>query len=108
MQHSSRYVRTFPWQAATMAERWFKWRWDESRGDENDHWGPSTWLFEVDADSWPLRQIEVYDAGPILRYGPDHHRDEYGGLGQARLDESENWPEGEITADEFEAAWTDD
>lgn len=91
-----------------MASRWVKWRWEESRGDENDHWGPSTWLFEVDADSWPLRQIEIYDAGPTLRYGPDHDEDEYGGLGQARLDESENWPRGEITADEFEAAWADD
>lgn len=89
-----------------MGSRWFKWRWDESRGDEHDRWGPSTWLFEVDADSWPLRQIEVYDAGPTLRYGPGHDKDEYGHLGQARLDESENWPQGEITADEFEAAWT--
>ena len=90
-----------------MARRWFKWRWEESRGDENDHWGPSTWLFEVDADSWPLRQIAIYDAGPTLRYGPDRNEDEYGRLGLGRLDESENWPQGEITAAEFEAIWTD-
>jgi hypothetical protein len=68
---------------------------------------PSTWFFEVDADSWPLRQVEIYDDGPTLRYGPEHDEDEYGSLGQARLNESESWPQGEITASEFEAAWTD-
>ncbi len=90
-----------------LASRWFRWRWDESRGDEYGHWGPLTWLFEVDADSWPLRQIEIYDAGPSLRYGPDHDEIEYGFLGKARLDEAENWPLDEITANEFEAAWID-
>lgn len=90
-----------------MARRWFKWRWEESRGDAYDHWGASTWLFEVDADSLPQRQIEIYDAGPTLRYGPHLDEDEYGFLGRARLDESQNWPNGEITADEFEEAWTD-
>ena len=90
-----------------MARRCFRWRWEESRGDEHDHWGASTWLFEVDADSRPLRQIEIYDAGPTLRYGPDHAEDEYGFLSRSRLDESARWPLGEVTADEFEAAWTD-
>lgn len=65
-------------------------------------------MFEVDQNAWPLRQIEIYDDGPTLCYGSDHHEDEYGRLGQARLDESEKWPRGEITVDEFEAAWTND
>lgn len=90
-----------------MARRWFKWRWEEPRDDEHAYWGPSTWLFEVDSDSWPLRQIEIYDAGPTLHYGPGHDEDEYGFLRKARLDESENWPQGEITSDDFEAAWAE-
>lgn len=38
----------------------------------------------------------------------EHYEDEYGYLGQARLNESDSWLQGEITAAEFEAAWTDD
>ena len=91
-----------------MGRRWFSRRWEESRGDENDHWGPSSWLFEVNADAWPVRQIEIYDSGPTLRYAPDHIEDEYGCLGQGPLDQSGNWPLGEITAAQFEEAWSDE
>jgi len=92
-----------------MANRWVKFRWQESRGDQYAHWGPSTWFLEVDADTWPVRQVEVYDSGPSLRYGPGHEEDEYGALGQARVsDADDNWPFVWISSDEFEAAWRDD
>lgn len=55
----------------------------ESRGDEFDAWGHSVWYFEVDNDGRPVRQIEVYDTGPVLRYRPGHEEDQYGALGQA-------------------------
>jgi hypothetical protein len=85
--------------------RFFRRRWDESRGDEFDDWGPATYLFEVDVDMWPTQQIEVYDFGPILRYGPEHVEDEHGGLGEVRLDELEDWSEWEMSAIEFERVW---
>ena len=85
--------------------RFFCRRWDEPRGDEFDGWGCATYLFETGEDGWPVRQIEVYDAGPVLRYGPEHLEDRFGGLGQGRLDEFEDWAGWEITAEEFERRW---
>lgn len=86
--------------------RWFRRRWLESRGDDFAVWGAATFYFEVGPDGWPERQIEIYDDGPTLRYGPEHPEDDYGGLGQARLDEFEEWTEWAITKDQFTAAWT--
>ena len=69
-------------------------------------WGHSVWYFEVDADGWPIRQIEVYDVGPVIRYGPEHEEDRYGGLGQASLDDSgEDWSPYAITRGAFERVW---
>jgi hypothetical protein len=87
-------------------DRFYRRRWDEPRGDEFDGWGRSLWYFEVDADGWPVRQIEVYDAGPALRYGPEHEEDRYGSLGQASLyDSEEDWSPYVITRDTFERVW---
>lgn len=91
----------------TVSARYFRRRWEEPRGDRYDAWGHSTWYFETGTDGWPTRQIEVYDAGPTLRYGPDLEEDEYGGLGLCQLDELEDWTPWAITADDFEAAWND-
>jgi hypothetical protein len=33
-----------------MDDRFYRRRWDESRGDEFDAWGHSVWYFEVDND----------------------------------------------------------
>jgi hypothetical protein len=45
------------------------------------------------------------DAGHVLRYGPRHNEDRYGGLGQASLyDSDEDWSTFEITNTEFERA----
>lgn len=43
--------------------------------------------------------------GPVLRYGPEHVEDAYGGLGQCSLDELEDWTRWGIPATEFEQAW---
>lgn len=53
----------------------------------------------------PTRQIEIYDAGPTLRYGPDHTEDDCGQLSQATLDGPEDWTPWGISREEFEAAW---
>jgi hypothetical protein len=86
--------------------RFYRRRWDESRGDEFDAWGPSVWYFEVDDDGWLVRQVEVYDTGPVLRYGPGQEEDQYGGLGQVSLDDhKEDWSRFVITRDVFERVW---
>ena len=88
-----------------MAVRYFGRGWDESRGDAFDSWGPAVYYFEVSDDGRLTRQVETYEAGPTLRYGPEREEDEHGRLGQARVEEFEDWAAWEITADEFERAW---
>jgi hypothetical protein len=89
-----------------MPSRFFRRPWDESRGDDFDGWGHSVWYFEVGEDGWLIRQIEAYDSGPVLRYGPGHEEDEYGCLGQASLDDSEgDWSRYTIAPDSFEHVW---
>jgi hypothetical protein len=76
------------------------------RGDEFDSWDHSVWYFEVDDSGYPIRQVEVYDAGPVLRYGPGHEEDQYGGLGYRSLDDAdEDWSLFLITRDAFERIW---
>lgn len=53
-----------------------------------------------------VRQIEVYERGPVLRYGPGYDEDQFGGLGQASLDDpDEDWSPFVITRTTFEDAW---
>ena len=89
-----------------MPNRFFRRRWDETRGDEFDGWGRSVSYFEVSDDGWPVRQIEVYDVGRVLRYRTGHEDDRYGGLCQASLfDSDEDWSRFEITDGEFDKVW---
>ncbi len=85
--------------------RYYRRRWNATRGDEFDSWGAATYYFEVGKDGWPTRQVEVYDASQVLRYGPGHEEDEYGQLGRARLDELEDWAPWAVSQDDFEEAW---
>jgi len=79
-------------------------RWMEARGDKYDAWGTSWWHFEVGTDGWVTRQIEQYDSGMRLRYGPAHEADEFGGLAQAALALSD--PEYvSISQQEFDTLW---
>lgn len=81
-------------------------RWNESRGDEFDSWGKSWWYFEVEIDGAVVRQIEQYDAGIVLKYGPTHSEDNYGFLSYQPLDMTE--PEWEsVEQAEFQRIWQD-
>jgi hypothetical protein len=66
--------------------RYFRWRWNEDRGDEHADWGPSTWLWTEDAEGWSIDQWEVYDGGQVLHYHQNHVADEYGMLADQRSD----------------------
>jgi len=79
-------------------------RWDESRGDAHDEWGASTWYFEVEPDGHACRQIEVYDNGPVKRYGLGDDEDDHGGLTYAPFDFTE-WEPFHISGAEFERLW---
>jgi hypothetical protein len=69
----------------------------------------AVWFFEAGDDGWPVRQVELYDAGRILRYGPSQQEDRYGGLGEASLyDSGDDWSGFEITKAEFERVWNSD
>jgi hypothetical protein len=93
------------WHPACMASRYFRRRWDESRGDQFDSWGPAVYFFEVDEDLNPTRQIEVYEGGQRLRYGRDRVVDGYGMLSDQPLDLADFAPF-EIPSAEFDEAWS--
>jgi hypothetical protein len=82
-----------------------KFRWDEERGDEFSAWGQSWWYVETDPGGYVRRQVEVYDSGIRLRYGPDHPTDEFGGLSQAHESELDRSAEQGLSEEEFEAIW---
>ncbi len=86
--------------------RFFKYRWDEDRGDEHAEWGGSWWYFEIGPDGYPVRQVEEYDSGIRLRYGPDHQEDDFGFLGYPNVSDMDRPPDLELSAAEFEAVWT--
>lgn len=90
-----------------MTLRYFRRPWNETRGDAHDDWGTSIWYFEVGDDLFPLRQIERYERGPVLRYSSEHTEDEFGGLGDQALP-VEEFAAFEISAEDFEAAWRTD
>ena len=69
--------------------RYFKFNWNETRGDEYDHWGHSTWYLEIGEEDFPNRQIELYDNGTILKYSRENPVDEFGELGDQKFDLSE-------------------
>ena len=84
--------------------KYYKYRWNESRGDQYDNWGFSLWYIEIGEDDFPNRQIEVYDNGKVLKYSQEYLEDEYGGLGDQKLVLSE-FDGIECTKMEFENNW---
>jgi hypothetical protein len=85
--------------------KYFKRKWDESRGDEFDSWGTSIWFLEIREDKYPTRQIELYENGNRLKYHSDKTFDDYGGLGDQTIDLDE-FEKFEIQKNEFELEWS--
>tara|TARA_R110000744_G_scaffold38995_1_gene88881 strand:- start:82 stop:357 length:276 start_codon:yes stop_codon:yes gene_type:complete len=84
--------------------KYFKAEWNESRGDEYDSWGTSIWFLELDEENNPIRQIEVYQNGNILKYDSIKMTDDFGMLGdQAKQIEEMNGIE--LSQSEFESQW---
>ena len=94
----------FDWADGDASLRYFERSWDESRGDEYDSWGRSTWYLEVGDDGYPARQLERYESGVVLKYDGDHPDDEFGGLGDQSLDLDE-FADHEIDRLTFENVW---
>lgn len=84
--------------------KYFKRNWDESRGDEFDHWGASRWYFETSDTGDVTRQVEIYSNGPTIRYDELNLEDQYGGLAEKPLN-IEEFIDFKIQKDEFEIAW---
>lgn len=89
-------------------KRYFKYRWNESRGDEYDNWGFSNWYNEFDEDFFTLRVIQVFDNGNILKYSEEYIDDEFGMLPEGVLIFEDLIASGsvEISQEEFESVWT--
>jgi len=79
--------------------------WDESRGDDFDHWGNTMYYFEFDEEFYPTRQIQIYDNGNSLKYSrADHLDDRYGMLADQPLD-LEDMPCEKLSSEEFQLKW---
>ena len=79
--------------------------WDDSRGDEFDHWGNTMYYFEYDDDLYPTRQIQVYDNGNSLKYAHnDCLEDRYGMLSDQPLS-LEDMPCEKQSEEEFQEKW---
>ena len=88
--------------------RYERYRWNETRGDQYDDWGFSTFWLERGEDGYSTRQLEVYDNGNVLKYDSSHLSDEFGMLSDVTLD-VEGLEESQtefISAEEFEGAWS--
>lgn len=84
--------------------RYLKRHWNEPRDDTTNVWGCSWWYFETDYSGVVIRQIEVYDHGPILRYHELLLNDDFGGLSDQPLNLDE-FAKFEISKDEFDRVW---
>ncbi len=84
--------------------KYFKYRWKETRGDDFDDWGFSTFYIEIDEDLYPNRQIELYDNGNKLHYDNENVTDEFGYLGDKSIEEDTEklTP---ISKEDFERVW---
>jgi hypothetical protein len=83
--------------------RYFMRHCDAPRADEYDSWGTFDMFFEFDVGGRPLRQVERYQNGIVLKYDVRHSSDGYGGLSDpADLSDVREF---EISEEEFEAAW---
>ena len=83
---------------------YYKRNWEEERIEDSDNWGESIWYLEVDSEGFPIRQIEKYNNGKILKYSEANMEDEFGGLGNQAIDREE-FNSFKISQQEFEKVW---
>lgn len=81
---------------------YYKQFWNETREDEFNSWGSSIWFFEVGADNFPIRQLELYENGNRLKYHDSKPFDDFGGLGDQALETTNLIT---INKNEFEIEW---
>lgn len=84
--------------------KYYKRKFEEIRGDEYNDWGFATYFFETDNEGFPLRHIEAYENGKILKYSKENDADEFGFLADQQLDISD-FKDFEITEEEFLENW---
>lgn len=86
--------------------KYYKYKWNESRGDEYDYFGTSTWYFEVGDDDYISRQIVRYEIGLTFKYSVDFQEDEFGGMGYI-IFKSEHYDSIEVLNESFDHLWID-
>lgn len=73
-------------------------------------WGKFTCYLEIGEDLWPVREVRVFENGNMLSYDRAHWVDDFGTLGDARINRNRKqglWGQfEEIEAAEFERVWT--
>jgi len=84
--------------------KYYRKHWPEKRTDQYAIWGHSDWYFESRPDGTVVRQVEVYENGPALRYDETHPQNEYGRLAETRLELSQ-FAGCEIPAEAFTTVW---
>src|ERR1700694_3433662 len=83
-----KFRRILIWVLSTdndVSMRHFKIYLSDTRGDEFDFWGGTSFYLEVDETWYAKRQIESYDNGVILTYDENHPSDIYGMLSDRPL-----------------------
>jgi len=65
--------------------QYFKRDWNETRGDKYDSWGLSVWYFETNDHGKPVRHMELYENGKLLKYSADHMKDKFGFLARSAI-----------------------
>lgn len=84
--------------------KYFKRYWEEVRVEDDKNWGKSVWYFETDNNGLPIRQVEEYENGIVLKYNSKMNKDKFGMLADQELD-LEEFSEFKIIKSEFDKVW---
>lgn len=71
--------------------------------EENNELGID-FYFETDKNEYPIRQIEIWENGRILKYDTENFSDDYGFLADKPL-KYEEFKDFEISQNNFEIVW---
>jgi hypothetical protein len=88
-----------------LSVEYFKYIWNETRGDQFDFFGESVWYFEIGHDSYISRQLELYSIGLVNKYSASHKEDQFGFLGYSHFDSNDFDEIILIKGSEFENHW---